>query len=272
MESNTSKIQKVCKQILKEFNRICEKYDLTYYLIDGSLLGAIRHNGFIPWDDDMDIAMPREDYEKFCEIVNKELPDNMYWVSYEESLKGNSLSEIAQLYCKDLTLKFDYFSKSVTTNVWMDVMIIYGMPSNKFKRWLHYKHYYLVKSLARMGRIQNVGGKKYNFIERTGIFLAQHVNLSTVFDTEKMLLKSVSILKKYPYNASKYLIVVPSEYGKNEIVPKDYYYPSCKHAFEDLTCNVPNKSELILTQLYGDYLKYPPESERKSKHKVEIMN
>lgn len=65
-------------EILDEFDRICNKHNLTYFLIGGTLLGAVRHKGFIPWDDDMDLAMPREDYEKFINVYYKELNDKYY--------------------------------------------------------------------------------------------------------------------------------------------------------------------------------------------------
>ncbi|MFV0364823.1 MAG: phosphorylcholine transferase LicD [Suipraeoptans sp.] len=268
----TKEIQDICKKILKEYIRICDKYELRYYLIDGSMLGAIRHEGFIPWDDDLDIAMPRPDYEKFCSIVKSELPDNMYWVSYEESIKGKSVGEIAQLYCSDIELEMDYFSERKTTNVWMDIMIMYGMPKGSVMQNVHYYFYYLHKGLARMGHIENIGRRKYNLFERMAISLARSLNLSKVLNTEKLLQRATTILKKYSYDESSSIIIVPSEYGKREITLKDSYEPARKSKFEDLYVNVPRLAEQILTNLYGDYLKFPPKEERKSKHKVKILN
>ncbi|MCR5670851.1 MAG: LicD family protein [Butyrivibrio sp.] len=270
-DNTTKQIQDTIIKILKSFAGICEKHNLRYYLIDGSMLGAIRHHGFIPWDDDLDIAMPREDYEKFCKIAAKELPGNMYFVSYEESLKGKSLGEISQIYCTDLKVEMDYFSETKDTDVWMDVMIMYGMPGGKLRQRMHFFHYYLIKGIARMGRIKNVGGKKYGFVEKTAIALAKAIDLSRIIDTEKMLLKSVKVLKKYPYDSSESLIVVPSEYGKNEIVPKNYYEGGRKEKFEDLEASVPAEAEKVLTKLYGDYMEFPPVEKRKSKHKVRII-
>ena len=69
--------------ILKEVDRICRKYNLIYWLDGGTLLGAIRHKGFIPWDDDLDIAMPIDDFEKFKKIVQKELPESLFFQTKE---------------------------------------------------------------------------------------------------------------------------------------------------------------------------------------------
>ena len=74
-------IQDKILSILKEFINICEENNLTYYALGGTLLGAVRHNGFIPWDDDIDIGMPREDYEKFKKIASNVLPENYKFLS-----------------------------------------------------------------------------------------------------------------------------------------------------------------------------------------------
>ena len=268
---NSNEIQSVLKKMFFVFVNICEKHQLKYYLIDGSLLGAVRHKGFIPWDDDIDVAMPRPDYEKFCQIADKELPSNIYFVSYEKSLKGTYFGEIAHLFCKDMRLETEYFDRKITTDIWMDIMIMYGMPSGSLRRKLHYGRYYLCKGLARMGRIQNIGERKYSICEKALIELARKVNLSKIIDTEKLLLHSVSILKEYPYENAEYIVVVPSEYGMREIMPKKYYTTVRHGEFEGRRILIPGKSEKILVSLYGDYMKFPPIEKRVCKHKTTII-
>lgn len=271
IDPTTKKIQFTIKNIFSKFVEICNDNQLRYYPIDGSLLGAIRHKGFIPWDDDIDVGMPFPDYEKLCQIAKDQLPDNMYLVTYEESLKAGSIAEIARIYCTDLRLKVGYFEKEESTYAWMDIMIMFGMPSNKLLRWFHYKHSYIVKSIARLGRVNHVGRKKHSFIEKIGILFAKKFDMSKIIDSEKWMLKNIKILTKFTYDQSSYIIVFPSEYGSREILLKNYYEPAVKGEFEDLIIRVPKNSDAILKKLYGNYMHLPPESEQHSKHRVTLL-
>ena len=79
--------------LLEKYIEICSKYNLRYYALGGTLLGAIRHKGFIPWDDDMDLGMPRKDYEKFLEICEKELPDHVILRIHDDNLGNTSIMD-----------------------------------------------------------------------------------------------------------------------------------------------------------------------------------
>ena len=83
MNKDIRNIQQILLDMYRELDKLCEKYDLKIFLTGGSVLGAIRHKGFIPWDDDMDVALPRDDYEKLIGIAEKELPEHLkiVWIS-----------------------------------------------------------------------------------------------------------------------------------------------------------------------------------------------
>ena len=83
--SELRKLQMVTLDIIKLFADICEKHNLKYFMVGGTMLGAIRHKGFIPWDDDVDMGMPRPDYERFMKIVHKELPEGYSFLNYKQN-------------------------------------------------------------------------------------------------------------------------------------------------------------------------------------------
>ena len=95
------KLQLMEFDLLKDFIRVCEKHNLRYYMLAGTLLGAVRHDGFIPWDDDIDVGMPREDYEKFIRLSRKEFKKGYSLMMYQ---KGNSRYPWARLITKEMKL------------------------------------------------------------------------------------------------------------------------------------------------------------------------
>ena len=84
-QNDLRKLQLVELDILKEFLRICKKHHLRYYALGGTLLGAVRHEGFIPWDDDIDVGMPRPDFRRFEKIAEKELPEYLHYCSFKKT-------------------------------------------------------------------------------------------------------------------------------------------------------------------------------------------
>ncbi len=114
--------------ILKEVDRICRKYNLIYWLDGGTLLGAIRHKGFIPWDDDLDIAMPIDDFEKFKKIVQKELPESLFFQTKETD--PSTPHHFAKI--RDLNSFFveygDDFTKPYQKGIYIDIFCFVDYP------------------------------------------------------------------------------------------------------------------------------------------------
>ena len=134
-----NEVQSACLNILKSIDAICEKHDLTYYIYGGSLLGAYRHNGFIPWDDDIDIAMTRKDFEKL-KYYQREFPDYMFLDTIQR--KGHQWTG-AHVVDKRFKLEVGHGLRKAEMNVWVDVLIIDGVPNPGTLKYKIFSFFYL---------------------------------------------------------------------------------------------------------------------------------
>ena len=144
--------QKVLKELLLEFNRVCEKHNIKYILFSGTAIGAIRHKGFIPWDDDLDVAMLRTEYERFLEVAPKELNSEYYlqaefsehWPLYFSKLRKNNTTCLEKYHPKD---------KKIHQGIYIDIFPIDNASNNKFLRKVQFlsSKVVLAKAFYRRG-------------------------------------------------------------------------------------------------------------------------
>lgn len=249
-----NEIQEVIFNIAKEIKRICDKHSLRYFLDYGSLLGAVRHNGFIPWDDDIDFCMPRPDYEKFIEVCNTDLNDRFALRSMREN---GYIYYYIKIDDKTTTLIEDFNKKSgCVGGVYVDVFPLDGLPSDKTKR-KHFirkcRYLYLRANLA----LVDFSSKKYPFYKRMIINLFKHSN------GKKYLRKLDCLLKKYGYDNAT---TVSSDILQNAPVPKRLFEESSNYTFENCEFTSVKDSDEYLRLLYGDYMQLPPIDKRVSNH------
>lgn len=250
--------QMLMVDILKDVHNICKKHGLKYFLDAGTLLGAVRHKGFIPWDDDMDIGMMREDYEKFIEIAKKELPDHLFLQTFET----DEQYDIYHVPCKIRYNGTILIEKGIAENrdmhngVYIDVFPYDSLPKKnyvyKLQRMLSYN---ILKSFIRIREIPDDLSFKnkithafYKFI----IMLFPYKRRKRFFD---FLVSWNDVNSKYMGYG---LDTVWSEY----IYKKDDYFELTELEFEGNYFYGPRNYDAVLTQLYGDYMKLPKEEDR----------
>ena len=135
MDSNLRKLQLIELEILKEFVKICNEEKLTYYISGGTFLGAVRNKGFIPWDDDVDVAMPREDYEIFLNIVEKKLNKNYIFQTYRNT--ENYYHYFSRIVDNTIKVRNNSAKQSKIEPAWIDIFPLDGMPKNKIVLMIH---------------------------------------------------------------------------------------------------------------------------------------
>lgn len=286
----TKYIQTQSLEILKVFHDICEEYNLKYFLHYGTLIGAIRHQGFIPWDDDLDVAMPREDYEAFLKIAEEKLPNNMFLQSKETDINYYVL--FAKIRKIDTPLQEQTFSHfQVEKGVWIDIF-----PFD-----------YCVKdSQKEIERIQEVNEnfklRKYlfptfyakdekfinfpktmvkKFVVKT---LENHqkkpVRTKLLRKLDSMYYKTLNSIfvdrgKLSEYYMRTYATPITYDYLSNlnkGVVEQNDFEERILVEFEGYRFYAPKNFDQILRNEYGDYMKLPPKSERKNTHKWVIEN
>lgn len=245
-------------EILLKVADFCDQHGLRYYLAYGTLIGAIRHKGFIPWDDDIDIQMPREDYNKLIELFNRENEDARYFLLDPKSkIAGHPYVKVidTRTVKKELGAK-----KGSILGIDVDIFPLDGMPSDdaEYEKWyaqLHkeYKKYqYSVISLKGWGFKTKIH------------YLLYRPNLLC---RKKILKKTEKLHALYPYEKSERVGIMETVYnGKKNRLKKEYFDGYTLVEFEGHQVKAPRGYHEVLTDIYGDYMKLPPEDQQVAHH------
>lgn len=248
-------------EMIKDIDDVCKKNNIDYSLAYGSVLGAVRHKGFIPWDDDLDIMMKYDDYLKFIECCKKELDKNKYFVQNDNTEPNFYLRFTKIRNIQTVLIENSNKNENITFGVYIDVFPLVGCPNNKFKR-----------------KIQNVYRAFAMSVDRSVI---NNKILYFIFSIIKSIFGKKIILKhtykkcvKLDCENSNYLCCIfdGDGYYKNIVEKKDVF-PTIRVDFEDVKLPIPNNYHKYLTSIYGDYMKIPTEEEKiKSTHQPYYIN
>ena len=257
-EIKGKEIKNTILAILVEFAEYCEKHGLRYYLCYGTLLGAIRHKGFIPWDDDIDVSMPRPDYLKLHELVKAEPISEKY--KLVSSLTGESIYPFAKII--DLSTEVVSLDNTEETNLWIDIFPLDGVPDGdegaKHLELAYNLRYHLMLSIQKLGT-----GKT-----RTKAFLKLPLVIGAkIIGKNRWLERIETNSLKYGFDECDLIAAVSFSLGKREINIKSEYIQPEKVEFEGYEFNAPSCWKKYVSQMYGDYMQLPPENKRYT-HKI----
>lgn len=256
--------------ILKYFISLCDKFDLHYWLAGGTCLGALRHGGFIPWDDDLDVYMPREDYEKLWDIMGNGRIDNHYKLCRTTKEK-NYHHRVMQIV--DLNTTFIHSrgkDEDVEHGVYIDVIPVDACPNNPIQRLSQFIN-------AILFSICNIQQKpEYNGGKLTGIMGIGTIALLGVIRKQetryKVWKKAEKRMTKYEWDKCSHIKCITSQFHELMTAFPKEWFGERKVPFEDTFAVVPEKAEEYCEAMYGNYIELPPEEKRKVRHHTEYID
>ena len=256
--------KKTVTGILVEIDQICREHKLTYMLMFGTLIGAIRHRGFIPWDDDIDIAMPRKDYERLMEILRTETYD-IRFLSIEHN--PDTIYPYGKICKKHTRVKEKNFRPVEGYGAFVDVFPLDSMPDDARERRKYCKkcrqYEIWITHSSRTG-FEHSESLKTN-VSR---FLAFH--LGKMLNTQKLIRKLNDTLVRFneQHGETSYL-GIPWGYYADKLYPSSMLKELTEVEFEGHSFYAPKEYDQVLKMRYGDYMKLPPEKDRVYLHAIE---
>lgn len=239
-ENLLSQIQSEEFKMLIELERICKEKNLKYYLAYGSVLGAIRHSGFIPWDTDIDIMVNIIDYKKICDILNDNLPHEYEVRSYWNTEDYESL--LARLTVIN----------KAHNQIHIDIFPVIGTSNNKYVRDLEKKISFLI---FRLYFIKNVNVDFYYKNETSKKRVVKFFKALIKPLSKKFLISMFEkIAYKHKIDESQYVFNICGSYGKKEIIPKEFLGEPMRMMFEEEKLPIPSMWHEYLSHFYEDYM------------------
>lgn len=273
MESNLRLIQNYSLELLKQLDKVCEENNLRYYIIGGTLLGAVRHKGFIPWDDDIDVAIPRKDYNYLLEHANG-LFEAPYQLQHYSNCSNKRILRdmIMRLVNSDITVDIKQNGNIRKSNIVLDILPLDGTPDNYLIRKIYFFRLLLHRAFFKFTFYDDLeieNDIKRNWIERFLISFAKATQIGKIIDPLKELNKLERLLSKYDCDKSKKMAgTFLGAYKLREFTDVKYFRNRKKYQFEDGEFYGPDDYDGYLKCIYGAYMQLPPEEKRVGKHKI----
>ena len=259
----TDEMKATMLPMMKCIHEYCEANNIRYSLSGGSLIGVVRHKGYIPWDDDIDIMLPRPDYDKFVHSFNS--TQNRYRLISCETDK-DYFQPYAKVVDTQTKLVEHYDKKMKSLGVYIDVFPIDGLPDDDEKRIAYWHKLFKLRNLMSCTYEKSLNSEKgIKKILRKIIFYLSHI-FPANFAAKRL---NSYVRKQYDFDKSKYVGCIVFGYGMKEEVPHSFYEKLTDMDFENLKLKASEENYIYLSNIYGDYMKLPPEDQRKTRHHAE---
>lgn len=267
-ELSLREIQVESLKILKVIDSICEEQHLRYFLYAGSLIGAARHKGFIPWDDDLDICMPRSDYEEFLKYFDSHSNDLMPLVCLHSTEDSPLPFLITRISNTNFKMIGEYGYELDNLGAFVDV---YSLDSIKHEVWLEGGAYDDCKKIVRNfvnAYNPRCCGENCSYVKK----LAKSIRAHLLGDVRKRYAQFISFAHDITQpDADLFVDLWSCGNGEKAYYDAKDFEESIRMDFEDIKANIPAGYNHVLTSMYGDYMQLPPEEDRVGHHKYALV-
>ncbi len=264
-EIKLEEIRKIQLDIMCYFDKICADNNLRYYLAGGTLIGAVRHKGFIPWDDDIDISMPRSDYNRFIEIMNQTDQQQYKLLYFHKDGYYDMHGRLVDTRTECIDLKADYTVKDL--GVFIDIFPLDGIRGDKLLPWiteLRVKYLYNCEKAFRYKQVKNIKNPAKRIIVGIGYFY-----YSKISNYDHLCEKLLRLVSRYDFDKEKKFCSFAGVYRLKEVVPREYLDEIVKLEFEGHMFDVMKDYDSYLRHYYGDYMQLPPKEKQVAHHEFE---
>ncbi len=260
--------------IMREVAGIFDELNIPWFMQGGTMLGAVRHKGFIPWDDDIDIGVYRQDYRRLLDQIADKLPEHLalrtYWDESDHHYYFARIVDTRYRIKRMGSMEVRY------ENVWIDIFPLDGMPDGALARAWHKVRLLTHRVKYHIGCLEKVNVKRPGraLVERVIIAVANALQMHRWFDSRKELDILDGLLTKYPVEKSDYVVnfMGQTSYRFNELFKKEVYGTAVMYPFEDMRMPGPEKYDEYLTSLYGNYMEPPREADRNAHVSMLVKN
>lgn len=257
-------LQKTQLELLKNFLDTCDHLGLRYFLVCGSALGAVKYRGFIPWDDDVDIAMPRKDYEIFCARAQTLLPEYVFVQNFRTD------PAFPYIYTKlrhSRTTCVEYSSRRLPIHhgVFIDIFPLDGYPTRKGQQML-------LEFRKTLFRLQLLSAFDGSYSLKVRLLMALFRIFGVHKRTARIAARYEAMVAAFPADTATIWCNHGNWQGKLDYAPKDWFGRGCEALFEGISVMIPAEYDAYLTRKYGDWRAELPLSQQKSHHHFTSLN
>lgn len=262
----TRQLQCKSLEIFKYFIYICQTNNLRYWAGGGTCIGALRHKGFIPWDDDIDVFMPRPDYEKLYRIWDEVADTTRYCLCRTDKTTNNHQTDMQLVDLKTTFINRHSVNEDIKHGVSIDIMPFEGCPKSKIKQIAQIYHS-IIYCVYNVQRLPDHQGKLLRGLTKIALSLVKNPEKKY-----KLWKKHEKLMSKYDFDSCELVKETITSFRALFFEYPRSYFETKTVPFEDIQISIPVGADQYLRTIFGDYMKLPPEEGRTAKHEIVFID